>query len=44
MWSHLPPDMSQILIEWAMRGNHGLAPARWTQQLAEIRALPEAKK
>ena len=41
MWSHLPVE---ALIEQATRGNYGLAPKKWTQQLEQIRNLPEAKK
>ena len=41
MWSHLP---SHVLIEWATRGNYGLARVKWAQQLEQIRNLPEAKK
>ena len=45
LWDHIPPgDMSKILIEWSVRGNYGLAGKKWTQQLDEIRRLPEAKK
>lgn len=38
------PRESERLIASATRGNYGLAPARWTRQLEEIRNLPEVKK
>jgi hypothetical protein len=41
LWSHLP---AEVLIEWATRGNYGLAKTKWTQQLEQIRALPEVKR
>lgn len=44
LWSHLPADMSSVLIDWATRGNYGLAANKWRQQLEQIRALPEAEK
>jgi hypothetical protein len=37
-WDHLSPEE---LIKAANAGNYGLAKQKWTEQLAQIRALPE---
>ena len=38
LWDHLP---AEELIRLANAGNYGLAPKKWTEQLEQIRALPE---
>jgi hypothetical protein len=38
MWNHIS---AEDLIRLAQNGNYGLAPARWREQLEEIRRLPE---
>ena len=41
LWNHIPVE---VLIEQATRGNYGLAKTKWTQQLEQIRKLPEVKR
>jgi hypothetical protein len=41
LWDHIPVE---TLSAQATTGNYGLAAKKWTQQLDEIRTLPEAKK
>lgn len=38
VWDHLP---AEELIKAANAGNAGLAPKKWTEQLEQIRGLPE---
>jgi hypothetical protein len=40
MWDFLPIE---DLLEVATAGNYGLAPARFREQIVEIRALPETE-
>lgn len=37
-------DISLLLIEFKMRGNAGLAPRKWREQLEAIRSLPEVER
>lgn len=34
-------DMTLLLIAHKTKGNYGLAPKKWREQLERIRALPE---
>lgn len=38
IWDHLE---AEDLIKAANAGNYGLAPKKWSEQLEQIRALPE---
>lgn len=38
LWDHLA---AEDLIKAATVGNFGLAPKKWTEQLEELRGLPE---
>lgn len=38
LWDHLS---AEEIIRLANVGNAGLAPKKWTEQLEQIRALPE---
>lgn len=35
---------TEMLIALATKGNAGLAPKKWFEQLAAIRALPEIRR
>jgi hypothetical protein len=40
LWDFIPTD---LIIQHANAGNHGLAAKRWQAQLDEIRRLPETQ-